>query len=415
VKHVQAGLQREFPTSDIPVVAGSAIWAETAIRGGAPEVDRALTPKVEAYAKLLAADGRVPAAQNPVETLFLSSGLSPLCEVLARLTLDSHTGRVLTQISRSFSELARVGQNAANHEVEMLETEGTWAPTRGNPGEMELRAVDAAVTENARLTVTLQGLLTDLQIRTDALIEDQCTKMAELLRDVVQGFSEVECENMRNALAEGHRGRVWRCDATLLRQSLEEEFVKSYREAEQEIGKLESHVFPKLKQLLARYRPDWRALDDVVAEGSSADLPSLSALSKVVALDLGEPWWKHWWTRDRNFEGQVTELDGLIRREFYPIVDELAQAARAHLKVRQANSLQEANLVFVGLVELLKEQSRARLERTRALITGEATHNPELQRTRDARTTELKSQITKMDLLVRRLESIEQAWAEKIG
>ena len=27
-------------------------------------------------------------------------------------------------------------------------------------------------------------------------------------------------------------------------------------------------------------------------------------------------------------------------------------------------------MVFMGLVELLKEQSRARLERTRALITG---------------------------------------------
>jgi hypothetical protein len=38
-----------------------------------------------------------------------------------------------------------------------------------------------------------------------------------------------------------------------------------------------------------------------------------------------------------------------------------------------------------------------------------------MQRNRDARTAELKSQISKMDLLARRLESIEQAWAEKIG
>jgi hypothetical protein len=42
---------------------------------------------------------------------------------------------VLTQISRSFSELGRVGQSAARHEVDLLETEG----------EMELRAVDAEV------------------------------------------------------------------------------------------------------------------------------------------------------------------------------------------------------------------------------------------------------------------------------
>src|SRR5262245_13811395 len=32
VEHVQAGLRREFQTSDIPVVAGSALWAETAMR-----------------------------------------------------------------------------------------------------------------------------------------------------------------------------------------------------------------------------------------------------------------------------------------------------------------------------------------------------------------------------------------------
>ena len=51
-----------------------------------------------------------------------------------------------------------------------------------------------------------------------------------------------------------------------------------------------------------------------------------------------------------------------------------------------------------------------------ALITGgEAARTPEMQRNRDARTAELKGQISKMDLLARRLESIEQAWAEKIG
>jgi dynamin family protein len=417
VKHVQTGLGREFPSSEIPVVAGAALWAEIAIRGGGPEADRALTPKVRDYAKFLTSSAAPVAPSTPqerIETLFMCSGLSPLCQVLARLTLDSHTGRVLTQISRSFSELARVGQNAASHEVEVLETEGRSVVATGNQGEMELRAVDAEVKENERLTVTLQALLTDLQVRTDQVIEDQCMKMVEILRDVVAGFSEVECENMRNALAEGHRGRVWRSDSTLLRQSLEEELIKSYREAEQEIAKLESHVFPKLKLLLGRYRPDWH--DQTTTDGGPAELPPLTALSKAVALDLGEPWWKQWWTRDRNFEGQVAELDGLIRREFYPIVDELGQSARAQLKVRQATSLQEANMVFMGLVELLKEQSRARLERMSALITGgEAARAPDVQRTRDARTAELKGQISKMDQLARRLESIEQAWAERIG
>jgi len=421
VEHVQAGLSREFPTSEIPVVAGSALWAEIAMKGSAPELDRALSAKVKAYAELLAGSGAAPLGNRKAsglerdETLLLCSGLSPLCEVLARLTLDSHTGRVLTQVSRSFSELGRVGQNAARHEVEILETEEKSGASLGKQGEIELRAVDAEVKENERLTVTLQALLADTQNRTDQLIESHCTRMVEILRDVVQGFSEAECENLRQAVGEGHRGRVWRSDAMLLRQNLEEYFVKSYREAEQDIGELESHIFPKLKQLLGRYRPQWRP-DEFGGEGSEAELPLLSALSKVVALDLGEPWWKHWWTRDRTPEGQVAGLDNLIRREFYPIVDELAEAARAHLKVRQDSTVQEANMVYLGLVELLKEQSRARLERTRALITGgDLPRSPELQRSRDARAAELKNQIAKMDLLVRRLEGIEQGLAEKIG
>jgi hypothetical protein len=423
VEHVQAGLGREFPTSEIPVVAGSAHWAEIAIRGQAQEIDRALTAKATAYAEMLersagAAHQKRGAATERGETLLLCSGLWPLCEVLAHLTLDSHTGRVLSQISRSFSELGRVGQSAARHEVDLLETEEKSGGALGQQeGEMELRAVDAEVKENERLTVTLQSLLTDLQNRTDQLIETHTTRIVEVLRDVVQGFSEAECENLRHALAEGHRGRVWRSDATLLRQNLEEYFVKSYREAEQEIGRLEQHIFPKLKQLLGRYRPQWgHGEDEYGGEAGSADLPQLSALSKVVALDLGEPWWKHWWTRDRSPEGQVAELDALIRREFYPIVDELAEAAREHLKVRQAQTLQEANMVYLGLVELLKEQSRARLERTRALITGgDVPRTPEMQRGRDARAAELKTQIAKMDQLVQRLEAIEQAWAEKTG
>jgi Dynamin family len=423
VEHVRAGLSREFPTSEIPVVAGSALWAEIAVSGSPPELGRALTQKVTAFADMLAQSGVARASLGrgkgsgleQAETLLLCSGLSPLCEVLARLTLDSHTGRVLTQISRSFSELGRVGQNAARHEVEVLEKEEQTGAALGQQGEIELRAVDAEVKENERLTVALQGLLTDLQTRTEELIDTHCNRMVEVLRDVVQGFAEAECENLRHALAEGHRGRVWRCDATTLRQNLEEYFIKAYREAEQEIGRLESHIFPKLKQLLGRYRPQWRPPDELGSEVGAADLPLLSALSKVVALELGEPWWKHWWTRDRSADGQVIELDNLIRREFYPIVDELAESARSHLKVRQDVTVQEANMVYLGLVELLKEQSRARLERTRALITGELPPTPDVQRVRDARTSELKAQIAKMEQLVQRLESIEQSWAERVG
>ena len=133
-------------------------------------------------------------------------------------------------------------------------------------------------------------------------------------------------------------------------------------------------------------------------------------------MDLDEPWWKHWRARDRSGEVQIVELDRLIRNEFYPIADALAQAAGAHLKARQSATLEEANLVYVGLVEVLKEQSRARLERTRTLISGGDTLlRTQSQRGQNTRAAELKKQIASMDLLVSRLENIEQAWVGKMG
>ncbi len=417
VQHVQDGLRREFPSTEIPVVVGSALWAETAIRGSDADIERVFSPKVNAYAQHLASGASAAGGnglQGHAQTLFVASGLSALADVLAPLTLDSHAGRVLTQIARSFSELGRVRRNAAHHELSVLLEEEKSGVSMDRQGEVELRSIGAESEENERLAAALQGLLSDLQNRAEQLINDHCAGIAEALREVVQAFSEVECQDLRQAIAEGHRGRTWRCDATLLRQQLEECFVAQYRVAEQEIGRLESHIFPKLKELLRRYHPQWQLGADG-GEFASAELPLLSALSEVVALDLGEPWWKNWWTR-RSGEDQVAELEHLIKREFYAITDALAQAARTQLEARQAATLQEANMVYVGLVTLLREQNRARLDRTRAMVSGaDPGRNAALRSTRDARVAELKTQISNMELLVGRLENIEQAWPENAG
>lgn len=414
VQHVHDGLRREFPTTDLPIIAGSAYWAETAIRGVEADIDRVLSPKVLAYARHLG-EGETGghSLEERAQTLFRCSGLAALIDVLVPLTLDSHAGRVLTQISRSFSELGRVGRNAAHHELTVLQSEETTVVDK-QLGEEELRAIDAEGKENERLATALQALLNDLRDRTDRLIADHRSRIVETLREVVQAFSDLECENLRQAIAEGHRARTWKCDATPLRQRLEEYFIAAYRQAEQEIGKLESLIFPQLKQLLHRYQPQWRHVRGNVGEGI-AELPLLSALSETVALDLDEPWWKHWWNR-RSGEEQVTELDRLIRGEFYRIVDTLAQAARSHLEARQASTLQEANMVYVGLVTLLKEQNKARMERTRALIGGAApARTSGMQRSREARAAELQALISGMEALVDRLEKIEQVWTQAVA
>jgi len=231
----------------------------------------------------------------------------------------------------------------------------------------------------------------------------------------VQGFSEMECEDLRQAIAGGQRSRVWKCQTTTLRQILEQRFVISCRDAEQEIGKLESYIFPMLKQLLSRHYPQWRQPAEDGGQGA-AEPPSLSALSRIVALDLEEPWWKRWWISMRGPEEQIVELDRLIRHEFFPIVDDLVLAAHTHLKAQQSSTLQRSTLIYMGLVEIMQEQSRARQARTRVLMTaGDALHKTDLRRNGEVQVAALKKQISTMDLLIRKLQEVDQTWGEKIG
>ena len=186
--------------------------------------------------------------------------------------------------------------------------------------------------------------------------------------------------------------------------------------AEQEIGKLESHIFPKLKQLLHRYQPQWRRPGGDGGEVAGAELPLLSALSEVVALDLGEPWWKQWWTR-RSGEEQVAELDRLIRTEFYRDHRRAGTGGPRPPRSAAGGDLQEANMVYVGLVSLLKEQNNARLDRTRALMSGaDPARSVRPCGAREMRgSPSSRRRSPTWSYLVGRLETIEQAWTEKVG
>jgi signal recognition particle receptor subunit beta len=407
MQRVQAGLQREFPGSGIPIVAGSAIWALQSLGPSAAEPNPDLSDEIRAYAANVAEQGET----SDLATLLVCSGLPTLSRVLADLTLRSHVGYVLKQIASSFSELVQVSRGAMAQEIENLATDVLSGTTRHQQGEEELRRINAEATEIERLITALQNLLLDLETQTTQVLETQCGAIGESLREAVESFAAMECDDMRQG---GSRGRVWKCETTTLRQVLEERFVSFSREAEQEINKLEGHIFPKLRQVLQRHHPQWRQ-PAVEADKVPVELPSLSALSRVVALDLDEPWWKHWWISPRSEEERIFELDRLIKQEFDPIVDELVSAARMRLQTQQSSTLQKSTAVYMGLLEVLQEQNQSRQARIRVLTSaGDAIRKAELRRDGEARSTLLKRQVVVMEDLARKLNNIDQIWGARL-
>jgi len=208
------------------------------------------------------------------------------------------------------------------------------------------------------------------------------------------------------AIAEGRHG-VWRSDPTPLQRQLEERLVGSHREAEQELAKLEADIFPQLKELLKRYSPQWGQPGP--DEPATLELPLLGVLGvPSISMELGKP--QRWpWGRGRAGEKRMAELAALIEAEWRTITQKLVQTARAHLEARQSSIVQEASQVYAGVVEVFKEQNRARLQRTRRLIDNEKKPDQsELERSREGRMAELKVQIADLDRVADRLERLNR-------
>jgi hypothetical protein len=397
VQHVQEGLRRELPGTAFPIVAGSAFWADTALRGSEADIERAWSAKAQAYAQHLAQQASAPGtdANDKAQSLLTCSGLPALFGGLAQLTPESHIGRVLMRVSQSFRDLARVGENAARHELAVLA--GEDLPEGPEATIEELQAVEAQV----------KGTLTGLEQHGGQLLKDHCAKIDETLRTAMRSFSDAECTKLREAIAAGHHtSREWTCDFTLLRQQLEEALVLAYRAAEGEMGGIETEHLLQLQQVLTRYNTQW-------AEPASGDsvgivLPTIGTPSIVLSLD--EPWWRRWSRPSRTGKRRAAALARLIEHEFSAIIRALTQAARTQLEARQTSALQEAELVYLGLIDLLKEQSRARLARQSASRAEDDLfrESPEMQRVRETQVAELKKQASEMSLLANRLESIDR-------
>jgi hypothetical protein len=409
IEHVRAGLRREFPTAEIPVVAGSALWAEAAI-AGSREADAMLTEKVKAYADFLTEPGNARSGQHPLETLWMCSGLSMLSAVLADLTLRSRSGQVLRHACRSFMQLAKVGRNATEQAIAIVETEERQTVSGRAEGAEELREIEMEVARNDKLRAGLQGLLSDLRAKIDGIVEPHCASTLDALRATITAFADAESDKLRQALALGQRA-LRRCETSELRRQLEECFLLSYRAAAQEIDTLEARVLPQLQQLLSKYNPRWTERYEEIDGSSLAELPSLAALGQTVALDLETSWWKRWWATRARQQEHVEALAQLIRDDFYPIADDLVEAARAHLKNRQALALHKFTLIYMGLMEFLQEQNSRGRTRAHALLTAAkqpATGEPQLKS--QTRIVELRREIPRVEAWLRRLETIEATW-----
>lgn len=368
---VERGLRAELGGADVPVVFGSACWAGEALAKSAGDGPAAQALKLRGYADRLLmsprSDGGAAARPTPTgeprDLLFLCSGLWQLGREVDLSIQRSHPADVIKHLATSFAELSRLNVLATRDELKSLKSSIEAVMLSARHKEVRMRDLAGELEQLRELGAAIERAVSALEAALTELAESELDALEAGLRDVVQGFAEGECQRLVEAIGDANRNRIWQCDTAPVRHRLEDEFSQRFSYAEARILAAETTILPSLQRTIAHVLPGLLADRRLDLRPTPMRPPSISALGRVVALDLDEPWWKAWWTGRRAPEERLQELNRLIEREFTPITDELVRSAREQVLGQISATVQQANAMCLGIVEQLHRQSEKQIVR----------------------------------------------------
>ena len=361
--NVKARLDREFPSLDIPVVAGSAWWGGLGLVAGGRDVLRRLPQSSLAYLRecgLQPGDIATPGMQTPEQrgrlarALVVGSGLPEIANVLNRLMAQGAAAAMLRQLAVCFHELARSTEASTKVElqsaielVEVRRAETLAASERVLQERAALAHLDKPIMQIQQSFSLIEQQLADI-------LRNDIGALRKALADIVERYAADECGAMMLAIRRGEHESEWHADLTVLRTAIEQHFVIAYRATEDRIIEIERVLYPQLRTIVDAIVPG----AGIEVRGDFAQratrYPSLSPLSEKAVLDLDMPWWKQWLARRPDPIARAGELKKLILDDFLPAADELARRAHQDLSQRISATLQQAQAVSGGMLQAIQ-------------------------------------------------------------
>ena len=301
--------------------------------------------------------------------------MGQLVRTLDHSMLNSHPAHVIRHLTGSFAELSRVGRMAARDEMRHLSAEIGAAVHSTRAAGKEAGELAAQLHGLRALAPALEGSVKELEAALRSMAEAELRMLESTLQRAIGRFADAECARLGEAMHHGDRGRVWSCDTAPLRRVLAEDFWQWFRHAEAKLMAAEAEILPRLQHALARSLPGHLRAQTPALQPTPMQSPSISALGRVVALDLDAPWWKVWWTGKRADHERARELDRLIRLEFTPIAQDLVGAARVPLLQQISATAEQAGAVCLSIAEQLRAQGERQAARMddMARVDGEVT------------------------------------------
>jgi signal recognition particle receptor subunit beta len=414
---VHDGLRAEFPDIDIPIVTGSALWANASLSIDQIDLTSVLSPAFGTYVQHVT--GRALAPRVPrtelADVLMACSGIPELHERLNQAILNSHASRTIAHISANFWEFARVGEMSTQGELVRLDELMQMTANSAETKEDEARKLEESAGRVRQLSAELEQTILGLDRQLNALVQSECDALSGTLHGAVQTFIRQECQRLGDVMSRSKPVRSWRCDTAALRRLIETEYLKRLDETESRIVGPEYNVFQGLRQSVAEVLPDaFQGLDLMLLPPPITPL-SLSVLGKAVVFDLDAPWWMAWWKGRLSSEERLKELDKMIRQEFTPVVDQLVGAARTRLAQQVAATLESARVICSGVVDALRTQSEWHAAKVQELLLTTPDKSDDLMSEHRRNLAEAREWHQKWEAVSRNLEEIRDRCQRLLG
>ncbi|QHQ35262.1 dynamin family protein [Algicella marina] len=293
-KHIRDTLKRASMLGDIPIIFGSALWAEAALNDSLQDIPE------ESAAPLLKDLNEI---EGDVRDLaFRRSGLPELQAAIAeriengsfQTMMDDVVAQTLNSARQARMTFARGMSDGAGQLQEIVDP------------HLVVDHVDNLVRN---LTAKMADVL-DAEMHT----------FTTSVEKVVSGFRMKETRALAASLNAKDAGAIWASDTAPLRRDLKDTFVEFSERVRRNLHIEYATVAKGVEDAYRLTTTD----DQVSVDAPQVPLaPVPTIVSRKLAMDMGGSWWSRWLGGARKADTRVREFAEILDREVEPVVAEL--------------------------------------------------------------------------------------------
>ncbi len=307
--------------SDVPIILGSAKWAETALLDDPGVLHRDSARTLESCLETLTPG---PGEGHP-DMIWRASGMTDLLSAIAERVSAGSARHIYEKIGRN-------ARNLANEARAVIAADQSRAS-----------GVSAVTVEGVDFVSSVQQVAAHFESELEAICTTLHENLMARMEKAQDGFVRRATDSLISHFERHGEQGTWQYDPAGLRVLQRSAYLGFSRALNQRVGALLAEASRNMEAVYRSALGD-RLADFRIEPPQAPQVPPPVGLGKTIALDLQGNWWRRWWQRRRGFESSAPEYSRLIRAETQTILNELDTS-----QVRPV--LTECRSVYRGFVE----------------------------------------------------------------